>query len=293
MWPLLQGRFMKVGRSILIATAFLLALVPAVVLADEYNPGDSATFYSQVLDSAGDPVNDASVNITLWDTDGNIEFGPTAMSYVTGSSGLYEYDFTVPSELGVYVAEVVTANPTGYGSTELHVVAPVSLNFTGNVTAEVDPSSIWGANITPYTDIGTFGGMLADALGGNMILMVLFAMLGLGLTLGFFWKRSGVLAYGAAGVWALLGLQAFVTSSGSNPTDISDTYMGLFWLCIGFVVACSLLPTVMREKPVKGEDIYVDRDIDGSDIGHVTPEKKDNPGGKSPRPSKFNNKGKL
>lgn len=102
----------------------------------------------------------------------------------------------------------------------------------------------------------------------------LFGFLGLGLMGMFFWKRLAFLSYGAAGVWALMGFQALQTSAGSNPTQIIDTYMALFWLSIGFVVACSLLPTLMREKPEK-EDVYVD-DI-GDDMTAFMPAKTDKP----------------
>lgn len=93
-----------------------------------------------------------------------------------------------------------------------------------------------------------------------MLVLWLFGFLGLGLLGLFLWKRLAFLAYGAAGVWGLMGFQALQTSAGSNPTEITDTYMALFWLSIGFVVACSLIPTLMREKPEKQDE---DVDVDG------------------------------
>lgn len=101
---------------------------------------------------------------------------------------------------------------------------------------------------------------ISDSIGGTMVIFILFGILALGLVFGFIWKNYAWLAYGAAGVWALLGFLSFQTSDSGNPTQITDVYMGLFWLSIGFVIACSLLPSVMREKPSK-DDIYVD-DID-------------------------------
>lgn len=164
-------------RYLLAALAVILVLVPTAVLAGDYYPGEDSTFYAQVLDGAGDPVNDATVTLTLWDTDGNKELDAVSMAYVTGSQGIYEYDFTVPPELGVYVAEVTTANPTGYGSTELHVIE----EFSGNVTVEasIDPSSIWGANMTDYTDTATFGGFFNITIGGGdmTLLQLIFIVL--------------------------------------------------------------------------------------------------------------------
>lgn len=103
-----------------------------------------------------------------------------------------------------------------------------------------------------WEDEGVWG-----SIGGTMVIFMLFGMLGLGLLFGFIWKKYGFLAYGAAGVWGLLGFLALTTSSSSSPAQITDVYMGLFWLCMAFVIGCSLLPTVMREKRSK-DDLYVD-----------------------------------
>ena len=131
---------------------------------------------------------------------------------------------------------------------------------------------------------------ISGSIGGAIVLMILFGILGLGLTFGFFWKRSPFFAYGAAGAWVLLGFTSFVESASNSPAEITDVYMGLFWLCVAFTIACALLPTIMREKPSK-EDIYVD-DIDGSDLTDVLPEKKEKV--KQPeRQSKFAETGKM
>ena len=74
-----------------------------------------------VLDSGGSPVNDATVTLTLWASDGDKELDGVSMTYIAGSQGIYKYDFTAPADDGVYLAEVTTANPTGYGAAEVHV----------------------------------------------------------------------------------------------------------------------------------------------------------------------------
>ena len=107
--------------------------------------------------------------------------------------------------------------------------------------------------------------------------LVLFGLLGLGFTIGFFWKRSAFFAYGAAAIWALLGFLAMQRSAGANPTQIVDVYMGLFWLCVAFVVACVLLPNVMREKPEK-EDGDVELDGIGDDVSAFMPRRSDKQG---------------
>ena len=127
---------------------------------------------------------------------------------------------------------------------------------------------------------------VGDSIGGTMIIFLLFGMLGLGLVFGFIWKKYAWLAYGAAGVWALLGFLALETSSSASPAEITDVYMGLFWLSIGFVIACSLLPTVMRDKP-SPDDIYVD-EIDEVTGETIIPE---GPKQKKQRVSRFSKTG--
>lgn len=180
---------MKVTRYFIAIAIISLILIPSIALAGEYTPDESATIYAQVLDSGGNPVNDATATLTLWDTDGNKELDAVNMTYIAGSQGLYEYDFTIPSELGVYVAEVVTVNPTGYGSGELHVVEAAG----GNDTCSVNATTIWGEDSTGYTDSSTFGGLINYILGGGImefgLPQIIFALGLLGFAL---WKKGWV-----------------------------------------------------------------------------------------------------
>jgi len=125
-------------------------------------------------------------------------------------------------------------------------------------------------------------------IGGDMMALWLFGFLGLGLLGMFFWKRIAFLSYGAAGVWALMGFQALQASASGNPTQITDTYMALFWLSIGFVIACSLIPTLMREKP-EPDDVYVDGV--GDDVSSFAPESDKRPHSTRAFMSKFSRKG--
>lgn len=118
-----------------------------------------------------------------------------------------------------------------------------------------------------YNDYGYSVDYAQDYIGGQMALLGIFAAMGIALLFGFFHWRSGFFGYGAAGAFALTAFQAFTMSGSTNPASITDTYMAMFWLCIVFVVACALLPTIMREKPSK-EDLYVD------EIDEVTGEPK-------------------
>ena len=236
---------MKVGRSLLAAFILLLCLLPAATLAGEYHPGEDATLYAQVLDSDGLPVNDATVVMTLWDTDGNKELDGVSMTYVTDSSGLYEYDYTVPSELGVYVAEVTSTNPTGYGSTEIHVVEQVSVNFTGNVTATIDPEAIWSEPVGNYTDDDTFGGMLAGIFGGmSMELNILGIICIAAMIAGFAFKNGLILLVTGIG-WVAWGVMMF-TEAPSTPA-INN---GILVLGLAFAIICFAFPLVtwMRSR---------------------------------------------
>ena len=89
--------------------------------------------------------------------------------------------------------------------------------------------------------------------GGNMVATAIFLFLALGFTGMFFWKRIGLLAYGAAGSWAVGAFQCFQTSGSSSPVNITDVWMALFWMCIALVLGMALMPTVMRPKPEKEE----------------------------------------
>jgi len=109
---------------------------------------------------------------------------------------------------------------------------------------------------------------VSNYIGGVIMVLLLFGILGLGLTYGFFWKRSSFFAYGAAGAWALLGFQGFVASASTNPTQVTDTYMALFWLCIAFTIGCALLPTIMRERPEPEE---LQTDAVGDDMSSFLP----------------------
>ena len=259
--------------EVAIALVLLVLLVPmaGLVGADggttafgtEYVPEEDGTIYAQVFNADGSPANGATVTLTLWKSDGTKELDGVSMDYIVGTNGIYKYDFTTPADDGVYIAEVVTSSPTGYGSAEVHVSSEGGGGGVGNVTV----SDIWDEPISGYTDTTTFGGILNDILGGGtMPLLFLLGILALGLIIAFFVWHSGVLAYGAAGSFFLLGIVAMGQSTGANPTEIEDAYMGLFWLCVAFTIACALLPALMREKPSK-DDIYVD------DVDEVTGEK--------------------
>ena len=143
--------------------------------------------------------------------------------------------------------------------------------------------SAWSENSEGYSED------YAEAkIGGSMLMMGFFGFLGLGLIGMFLWKRIAFLSYAAGGVWALMGFQALQSSAGSNPTQIVDTSMALFWLAISLVLACALIPALMREKPEPG-DVYAD-DV-GDDVSGFFPEQKTTTRARRPLMSEFSRTG--
>ena len=247
---------MKIRVGIIIALLCMF-LVPMLVKADtgavfgtQYVPEEGGTIYAQVLNGDGSPANGATVTLTLWKSDGTKELDGVNMDYIATSQGIYKYDFTAPAADGVYLAQVSSTSPTGYGSGEVHV------SSEGGGSA----SAIWEEELSGYTDTSTFGGLINNLTeGGQLPMLLICGVLALGLLAIFFWKNSAVAAYGASGLWVLLGFVAMGQSS-SPVFPIQDAYMGLFWMGIVFCIACILLPSVMREKP-SPDDIYAD-DVD-------------------------------
>ena len=208
--------------------AILLLLMPCAVLADDYEPNEVGTIYAQVFDLAGDYVNNATASLYMYGPNSTLILDGVNMTYVTGSQGLYAYNFTAPADVGTYVVTVNSSDPTGYGSGSVIVAYPSLVNTI----------NVWGDNM----DKGLF-----------LILALVMVAL-------FIWKRHAFLSYAAAGAWIMLGITAMLDSESTSPINITDVNMALFWLCVAFTIACALLPLAMREKKDKGE-LYAD-DLD-------------------------------
>jgi hypothetical protein len=104
---------------------------------------------------------------------------------------------------------------------------------------------------------GSWDDLIAPTAGGDFMsrtmLFLVVAILTLGLSLGYAWKRYGFFAYVASAFWLFLGLLSYQTSTSTSPLEFTDVYMGLFWVCMGMVITFVLLPTLMREKPVASD----------------------------------------
>jgi hypothetical protein len=87
-----------------------------------YSRAENGQTWCMVLDNLGDPVNTASVCVTIWRENGE-NYKGGAMTYITSSNGVYTYDFTVPSQYGIYLCDVraIWATDNAYGACEFQV----------------------------------------------------------------------------------------------------------------------------------------------------------------------------
>jgi len=216
---------------IVILLGLLLVVIPSSTLATEYHtPGENGTIYAHVLYANGTPANGATLNLTLWRPNGTKELDSVGMSYIAGSNGIYQYNFTTPNVVGVYAVDIVSANPAGYGTDEVHVLA---LNVTcTNVTCNISGAAIWNTTATGYTDESTFGGLINNFLGGgNMALLGVVGLLALLMVVGF-WRKSQAIMWVTGLAW--IGF-AFWQRSLTPAWGTWDLHEILFY--IGFLMA--------------------------------------------------------
>jgi len=105
----------------------------------------------------------------------------------------------------------------------------------------------------------------SDFIEGVTMLLFAFIALALGLFIATFALKSGrrILAFASAGAWMLLGVYSY-----TKFLAVWDIYYSLFWLSMGLVLVCVLIPVILREK-IEGDlspevDEYGDYD-EGND----------------------------
>ena len=140
----------------------------------------------------------------------------------------------------VYTGNGTSGNTTGINSGEFNVYG----------------FSAWSYNETGYSEEYTtyiLGGEAMEAIGDNMILftLMLFAMIGTGYTYVF---RKQQIAFLAALAWTLLAFFSLSLSSGSNPTQITDIYMALFWGSVAMVIISAFEPMIMKPPSDEVDD---------------------------------------
>lgn len=113
-----------------------------------YGKAENGQVWAQVLDNEGQPVNDATVTLTVWTESGSKYLDNVSMSYLSDSNGIYTYDFTTPSAYGVFLGDVYASwtGDNAYGSGEFQVTRWaegaaaenfLGENFVGAFTATV------------------------------------------------------------------------------------------------------------------------------------------------------------
>jgi len=90
------------------------------VYGTEYAPGEEGVIYAHVLYGDGTPANNSTCNVTIFNKNTTWVVNQS-MNYIYGSDGSYYYNFTVPSNISVFMTNVRCSNPTAYGSGEFHV----------------------------------------------------------------------------------------------------------------------------------------------------------------------------
>lgn len=80
----------------------ILDLIKEIGRLTEFKTGDIALPTVMVMDASGDALTNFDCNISIYDPDMATIVDGVDMPYLTGATGLYQYNFTVPSTKGVY-----------------------------------------------------------------------------------------------------------------------------------------------------------------------------------------------
>lgn len=91
------------------------------VFGSIYAPSEPGIIHAQVLDEGGNPINDATVSLTLFREDNTKYIDNQPMTYVTGSNGIYKYPFTAPPEPERMIADVKSEDPVACGTEDIYV----------------------------------------------------------------------------------------------------------------------------------------------------------------------------
>ncbi len=134
------------------------------VWGTEYADDEAGTIYAQVLYGDGTPCNtlaSSTITATVYKSDGTVIISAAQMTYVTGSNGIYKYDFTggTFSAEGVYIIDVkvnsASPNIIAYDSNEIHISK--TANRTKTMVAD-----IWNTATSTMTTAGSIGKLLVD-----------------------------------------------------------------------------------------------------------------------------------
>lgn len=246
--------------------------------------------------SAADPA--VNITVTKW----NIPpLAPTNFQITQTALDAINITWTMGTAANI---TIVRGSTSGYPFSVLDGDAVYSGNLTYVEVSGLDlDANTYYYRAWSQNEYGTSSGYAEDSIGsgaGTTTATTLegfgfftFVFLALGMTGGWIWSRLRFVAYGAAGAWALLAFFSLQESTSTNPTQITDIYMALFWLSIAFVMACALLPTVMRERAEPDEYPTELLDEAGDDLSGIMTMKPKEEEPRIERASKFAQSGKL
>jgi len=99
------------------------AIATVKVFGTIYTKAENGQIWAMLLDNTGTPVNTATAKLNVYYENMSKYLDNMTMTYVTGSLGVYTYDFLAPSVYGVYLCTVWASwgSNNAYGSGEFQV----------------------------------------------------------------------------------------------------------------------------------------------------------------------------
>jgi hypothetical protein len=114
-YPLIYDHYNRFKQSINPITAVIK------VAGTDYQIGDNGKIFLQLLQSNNQPINNASCFATVFYPNGTLWQNMAGMTYQTGSSGLYYFNFVAPSTTGVYMVDTICSYASSTVSTNASV----------------------------------------------------------------------------------------------------------------------------------------------------------------------------
>jgi len=98
---IIVGNILSINTSINISSLSIINDGIKFIGGTEYSTGESGLTSVQFL-KGGNPVNTGTCNATIYYPNGTMFINNQAMTYLSGSNGIYSRTFTVPNTIGVY-----------------------------------------------------------------------------------------------------------------------------------------------------------------------------------------------
>jgi hypothetical protein len=137
----------------------------ASVGGTEYSSSENARVVLQILDNQGSPIDNGDCYTTIRDSQDNIKTDNQSLNYISGSNGLYYYQFMTSLPIGVYsVDSYCMVNGTKILSADTFHIAQwteeiknissgVSINFFGTEYSPNEDGTIWLQLLRNYQSI--------------------------------------------------------------------------------------------------------------------------------------------